>query len=91
MAEYVRIQAKGQVTIPTKIRKKLNLRQGDLVSFVETENGVLIKPAEVVFTEALEELSEALQASGVSLEELIERGHQIREEIAKEKYGIKKS
>jgi len=32
----VRIQEKGQVTIPTKIRKKLNLRKGDLVTFVET-------------------------------------------------------
>ncbi len=90
MAEYVRVQAKGQVTIPTKIRRKLNLQQGDLVSFVETENGVLMKPAEIVFTEALEELSEALQTSGISLDELIERGRAIREKIAEEKYGLKK-
>jgi AbrB family looped-hinge helix DNA binding protein len=44
----VRIQEKGQVTIPYKIRKKLNLKQGDLVVFVETEAGVVIKPAAVV-------------------------------------------
>lgn len=44
----VRVQEKGQVTIPREIRKKLNLKQGDLVIFQETEAGVLIKPAAVV-------------------------------------------
>jgi AbrB family looped-hinge helix DNA binding protein len=44
----VRIQEKGQVTIPRQIRKKLNLKRGDLVVFVETEAGVIVKPASVV-------------------------------------------
>jgi antitoxin PrlF len=44
----VRIQEKGQVTIPQQIRKKLNLKQGDLVVFVETDSGVMVKPASVV-------------------------------------------
>jgi len=89
MAEYVRIQAKGQVTIPTKIRRKLNLRQGDLVSFVETENGVLIKPAEVIMKEALQEIGDALKAEGITLEQMMERSHKIREKLVEEMYGIK--
>jgi antitoxin PrlF len=44
----VRVQEKGQVTIPSQIRKKLNLKQGDLVVFVETESGVVVKSASVV-------------------------------------------
>ncbi len=44
----VRVQEKGQITIPTKIRRKLNLRKGDLVIFTETSDGVLIKPAEML-------------------------------------------
>ena len=44
----VRVQEKGQVTIPRSIRKKLNLKPGDLVIFQETEAGVVIKPAAVV-------------------------------------------
>ncbi|MCJ7724230.1 MAG: AbrB/MazE/SpoVT family DNA-binding domain-containing protein [Anaerolineales bacterium] len=52
MAETgVRLQEKGQVTIPRKIREKLNLKRGDLVIFVETEAGVLVKPASVVATD----------------------------------------
>jgi AbrB family looped-hinge helix DNA binding protein len=44
----VRIQEKGQVTIPQKIRDKLNLKKGDLVVFEETENGVMVKPVIMV-------------------------------------------
>jgi len=44
----VRIQEKGQVTIPRQIREKLNLKRGDLVVFVETDAGVIVKPASVV-------------------------------------------
>lgn len=48
----VRIQQKGQVTIPRHIREKLNLKQGDLVIFVETDAGVLVKPASVILEDA---------------------------------------
>jgi len=44
----VRIQAKGQVTIPKEIREKLNVQPGDLVVFVETDDGVMVKPAAVM-------------------------------------------
>ena len=44
ISQSVRVQAKGQVTIPQEIRKSLNLNQGDLVVFEETELGFLIKP-----------------------------------------------
>jgi AbrB family looped-hinge helix DNA binding protein len=59
--QVVRVQEKGQVTIPVEIREKLNLRKGDLVTFVETEEGVVIKPAEVVVSEALDEIGRALK------------------------------
>jgi AbrB family looped-hinge helix DNA binding protein len=44
----VRIQEKGQVTIPRKIREKLHLKRVDLAIFVETKDGVMVKPASVV-------------------------------------------
>jgi AbrB family looped-hinge helix DNA binding protein len=52
MAEIgVRIQEKGQVTIPHQIRNKLNLKKGDLVVFVETDSGVMVRPAAVIATD----------------------------------------
>ena len=49
----VHVQEKGQVTIPRKIRNKLNLKRGDLVLFVETESGVMLKPASIMPTDEL--------------------------------------
>jgi AbrB family looped-hinge helix DNA binding protein len=49
----MRVQAKGQVTIPKEIREKLNVQPGDLVVFVETVEGVMVKPAAVMTDEHL--------------------------------------
>ena len=84
----VRVQAKGQVTLPQAVRKKLNLKKGDLVTFVETSEGIVIKPAAVVANEALDELAQALEAKGVTLDDLLERGREIRGQLAREKYGL---
>ena len=82
------VQEKGQVTIPVEIRRKLGLKKGDLVAFVETEQGVLISPQEVVAMEALDKLGEMLKEKGIALEDLIESGREIRGEIVREKYNI---
>lgn len=54
----VRINKSGQVAIPSEIRKKLNIKPGDLVTFVETESGVLIKPVGPVATDMLDVLNQ---------------------------------
>lgn len=84
----VRIQEKGQVTIPRDIRKKLALKKGDLVTFVETDKGVIIKPAEVIVTDSLDLIGEALKEKGLSLDQLLERGREIRGELIEEEYGL---
>jgi len=89
MTNYVRIQEKGQVTIPTKIRKKLNLRKGDMVMFVETEAGVLIQPAEVLVSQALDKIGESLRADGITPEKWNKRSRDIRKQLLEEMYGLK--
>ena len=84
----VRVQEKGQVTIPKEIREKLDLKKGDLVTFVETEDGVVIRPVEIVVSAALDEIGEALKEKGLSLEELMERGREIRANLVEEEYDI---
>ena len=87
MTNYaVRVQEKGQVTIPLEIRKKLNLKKGDLVTFVESDQGILILPVEVVASQALDKIGQALKSRGLELDDLIESGRVIRDEIASEQY-----
>jgi AbrB family looped-hinge helix DNA binding protein len=85
--KLVRIQEKGQVTIPTAIRKKLGLKQGDLVAVMETPDGVFITPQQVLATKALDTIGDILKEQGVSLDELIASGRDIRTDLIQETYG----
>ena len=86
--KLVRIQEKGQVTIPTEIRKKLGLKRGDLVAVVETPEGVFITPQQVVATKALDSIGDILKEQGLSLEKLMASGREIRADLLEETYGI---
>jgi antitoxin PrlF len=86
--KLVRMQEKGQVTIPTEIRKKLGLKKGDLVAVMETPDGVFITPQQVLATKALDSIGNILKEQGVSLQELIASGRQIRTDLLQETYGI---
>jgi AbrB family looped-hinge helix DNA binding protein len=79
--KLVRVQEKGQVTLPADVRRRLGLEKGDLVAIVETPEGVLITPQEVVATRALDRIGEVLREQGLSLDELIESGRAERDEL----------
>jgi AbrB family looped-hinge helix DNA binding protein len=86
--KLVRIQEKGQVTIPQEIRKKLGMKRGDLVAVMETPEGVFIAPQQVLATTAFESIGNILKEKGLSLEELIASGRHIRTNLLQETYGI---
>ena len=81
-----RMQKKGQVTIPAEYRKKLGLKEGDLVAFTETEEGLLLSRQEVVAMDALDKIGRALAEQGISLEDLLNSGDDIREQLVKDRY-----
>jgi AbrB family looped-hinge helix DNA binding protein len=84
----VRVQEKGQVTLPADVRKRLGLKKGDLVAITETEEGALITPSAAIAIKALDRIGDVLRAQGASLDDLIESGRTIRGEIIQEKYGL---
>ena len=86
----VRVQEKGKLTIPLEIRRRLRLKKGDVVTFVETEQGYLLLPAEVVVGQALESIGKVLKEKGVTYEQLVKRGRRIRGKLLKEQYGLVK-
>jgi AbrB family looped-hinge helix DNA binding protein len=85
--KLVRVQEKGQITIPTEVRRKLGLGKGDLVSVEETTNGVLITPQKVLALQALDRIGEILREKGLTFEDLMESGAEVREELVREQYG----
>lgn len=81
------IQENGQVTLPAEFRKRYGLKKGDIVVFKETNQGLLISPRESQALNLLDEIGEALEEQGISLDELIESGREIRQEIYNKKYA----
>ena len=87
--KLVRVQEKGQVTLPSDVREKLGLKKGDLVAVMETEGGIFISPQQAVANQALDKIGDILREKGLSLEELIESGRAERGNIIEKKYGIR--
>lgn len=91
MTEQVKlatVQKRGQVTIPIELRRRFGIEEGGVVAFVETEEGILISPREVLAMGALDRIGEALKERGIALEELIESGREVRGQIIEEEYGL---
>ena len=68
--EISRVTSKGQITIPVEIRKKLNLKTGDKVVFIEDGDRVIFANSSMV---ALRNFQQAMQGEaekqGLSTEE----------------------
>ena len=45
---FVTVKPKFQVTIPAKLRRGIDLREGDLMEATLVSDGILLKPKEVV-------------------------------------------
>ena len=91
MAEVVRlatVQKRGQVTLPIEMRRNLGIEEGGVVAVIETQHGILISPREVLTVDALDRIGAALKEQGISLEELIESGREIRGQIIEQEYGL---
>jgi len=83
-----KVQEKGQVTIPAEIREQLGLIPGSVVAFIVTEKGVLISRQEIVAMDTLDKIGNLLQQQGVSLDEIIESGRELRSDLIQEHYGL---
>ena len=44
MVEKVKVGMRGQVVIPRKLRKKLNIENGIILEIEETKEGLLLRP-----------------------------------------------
>jgi len=86
--EIARVSSKGQITIPVEIRRKLNLKEGDKVLFVE-EGGkiILLNAGYVAIKEIQEKMKGEAEKSGLKTEEDVAAlVDEVREELWKNRY-----
>lgn len=86
--EIAKVSSKGQITIPAEIRKKLNLKEGDKVLFLE-ENGkiILLNAGYVAIKEAQEVMRQEAEKIGLKSEEdVLKLTKEVRKELWEKKY-----
>lgn len=76
-----------QVTLPIEFRRRFDLKKGDAVVFKETDEGLLISSKEALVMKLLDEIGDGLKAKGITLDELIESGREVKQEIYDEEYA----
>ena len=84
------IKARGQLTIPRKIRESTRMDEGSVVSIVPVGDSLVISPKRIDLDEARRELKKLLKSSGTTLAGLLAGLKEEREALVKELYGAKK-
>jgi len=85
------IKARGQLTIPKKVREEGNLYEGETVSIIPVGDSILVTPRRLELDEARREIRKIMRASGVTLEALLEGLDAERGALFEETYGEKKT
>jgi antitoxin PrlF len=91
ITELAKVMAKGQVTIPISIRKKLNIKEGDKIVFIEKDGNMIIANSAMM---ALQKVQDAFdgEAERLGLEteqDVVDLIKEVRREIHAEKQGEK--
>ena len=84
----VTLRDRRQITLPRKVCEELGIEPGDHLELQISESGdaLIIRPSRMVALDALRAIQQALAESGITEEELLESGRQVREELVREKW-----
>jgi antitoxin PrlF len=73
MMELAKVTSKGQITIPLQIRKRLKLKEGDKIFFMEEKGKIVVQNASQVALGAFQEelAGEAARAGFASEDDVV--------------------
>ena len=87
--EIAKITSKGQITIPIDVRKKLGLKEGDKVIFMEKDGDIVFaNAATVAFTNMQMAFEEGAEKSGIRDEQdVVNMVDEVRQELWDKRYA----
>jgi AbrB family looped-hinge helix DNA binding protein len=85
------VQPNGQITLPAEWLEKHGIEPGSTVTLIESEQGSLLLSRVEAAMALLDQIGQKLKARGVTLQELMESGEEIRQQIYDETYGSSKA
>jgi len=87
--EVAKITSRGQITIPIDIRKKLGVKEGDKVIFMEDDNRIfVVNAAKIAFANMRAAFAGEADRLGLKDEsDVVALVDEVREEMWKERYA----
>jgi len=87
--EIAKVTSNGQITIPADIRRRLRIKDGDKVLFLESNDGVLMFNTSVVALKQLQKEmdDEAERASLITEDDVVALCRDIRKELSGERHA----
>jgi len=87
--EVAKITSRGQVTIPIDIRKKLGVKEGDKIIFIEDDNKIIVaNAAKIAFVHMKMAFTNEAERMGiVNEQDVVTLVDEVREEMWKERYA----
>ena len=87
--ELAKVTSSGQITIPVQIRRKLGIKEGDKVMFLEDGNRVVMVNSSLLALEKLQKAMEGVaEKAGIrSEEDVVALCKEVRQELYEERYA----
>ena len=84
-----RITTKGQITIPVEIRKKLGVKEGDKIVFIEKDNMIVVANSNrLAFDEIQKAMEGEAEKAGLYTEEdVVQLCKEVRQELWEKRHA----
>ena len=83
------LRPKRQLTIPRGVCEQLGIGPGDVLELSLEGDTLVARPRKKAALEALKEIRQAFERSGIPEDELQEAGRRTRQEVTVERYGAR--
>jgi bifunctional DNA-binding transcriptional regulator/antitoxin component of YhaV-PrlF toxin-antitoxin module len=91
MESTIQIRKRGVLTLPSELREKYTIQEGDTYRLVDMDGIFVLTPMVPMVPELAREIERIRQESGLSLEELLDGLKEEREQYYQEKYESSQS
>lgn len=85
----VKLRERGQLTIPSKYRKDLNLEENDALNVTKVGDVLILTPKRMAGDKLTKKFEKAMKKKGISLDDLLDDLKEQRKKYNKETYGTK--
>lgn len=83
----IRLRERGQVTIPQAVRDELAVKEGDMLTLVQIDGLLVLRPKQPLVPQLSEQFSHQMDEAGLSLADMLEGLAQERRISSQNRFG----